>query len=314
MLRMKEAELAISHDGATSAVPLERVLGRMASSFVEKLPMGLREMQASLASDGCPLECTALKDLVSYYQARGARAPFHIVRFGGMELAVAPNQTRVAAQVGAAAVRMVQHWGIVGAKTLAERAEVVSGGPVPIELVSKILGALPATRWLDGSARQWFSFAQRSNGLGDALDKVLSLNRKIPVTELRQALAKSYPSLVDAPESVFERYLADVAGWSVEEGRPQDHAGRADALTKPETILVGILTAVGGQVGPAALRRQAAAAGLSDATLTRLLRFSPLVMRTPSDDVRLLGEAQDDTRITEASRRPAPASRVQLAS
>jgi len=278
-----------SANGQTVA-PGERLLAKMAIAFVDCFPLGLREMRALLASDGCPIDCDELKDIVRYYQARGARAPFHIVRFGGMEIAVAPSQVRLTAQIGAAAIRMVQHWGIASVCALTDRAQVVSGGHVPSEFVRKILAALPATRWLDGSTKEWFSFADRGSRLAEAVDKILALGRLVSLVDVRAALARTSASVTDAPPSVLERYLMEVAGCLLEDDHLKPPAlGMTAALSRPEAVLVGILDASGGRLDPSTLRRRAAQADLANATLTRLLRFSPLVTRNERDEVQLLG-------------------------
>lgn len=290
MMSALVAELLRDRIGAPQ--PDERVLGKLATSFLERLPLGLDQMRAVLASDGCAADCRELRDVLDYYRARAARAPFQIVRFGGMEIAVAPAQARLAAHVAAAAVRMVEHWGIVNRRALTERAEVIATASVPELFVEKIVTALPATVWLDGPAREWFSFKgkQRDSGLGQALDKIIALDRAIFVPELREALAKAVAAVNDLPLAAFERYLVEVGGCVIDGGRVSRPGPLATtAMSKPEAALVGILGVAGGRLDPSSLRRRAAEAGLSAATLTRLLRFSPLVARTQSDEIRLVG-------------------------
>ena len=309
------------------SLPDQHVLGKLATSFAERLPLGLREIRALLASDGCPLQCHQLADVVRYYRARGAMVPFRIVRFGGMEVAVASQQARAAAQVGAAAVRMVQHWGIVSVQALVDRTEIVSTALVPRAFVERLLAALPATRWLDGAGqrRDWFSFSARRTGLGEAVDKLLSLQRRVSVEDLRAALARVSTAVSEAPATVLERYLLDLAGCSVSDGCVSATAsGDRPLLTKAEATLVELLRGAGGRLEPGTLRRRAAEKELSDATLTRLLRFSPLVTRTIDGDVRLLGDEgpapgrrERATDISPAKEKPAPTRsllRVRLAS
>jgi hypothetical protein len=204
---MSASGFQLPSGAAGHLLPDQHVLGKLATSFVGRLPMGLLEMRAVLASDGCRVECQELADVVRYYRVRGATVPFQIVRFGGMEIAVASAQARAAAQVGAAAVRMVQHWGIVSLQALADRTEVVSTTIIPRTFVQKILAAAPATRWLGGpgSGNDWFSFAGRRSGLVEAIDKVMALGRIVSVADLRLALARASTAVTDTPPAVFER-------------------------------------------------------------------------------------------------------------
>jgi len=289
---MSSPAYQVSGSGVARAVPDQHVLGRLAASFVERLPLGLQQVRALLASDGCPVDCHELADLVRYYRLRGATVPFRIVRFGGMEIAVAPSEARAAAQVGAAAVRMVQHWGIVNLEALADRTEIVSTSIIPRTFVRKIVAAAPATRWLGGAGpgKDWFSFDGRQSDLVAAIDKVMALGRSVSVADLRVALTRASTTVEDAPPAVFERYLVDIAGCAID-GDRVSRRGRfsRQLLTGPETTLVEVLRAAGGGLAPSALRRRAAEQALSDATLTRLLRFSPLVVRTKENEIRLVG-------------------------
>jgi hypothetical protein len=137
----------------------------------------------------------------------------------------------------------------------------------------------------------WFTFALSDTRLTDALARIFSVAEAVDVRILRTNLAKSLPVLLEVPADAFRQYLAGAPVCILEGDRVRRVGDQlAGSLTPgPEAVLVEILQRFGGQAQPSALRRQAARAGLSSASVTRMLRFSPLVVRSPGEGIQLIG-------------------------
>jgi hypothetical protein len=262
----------------------------MTALLADRLPLNERELGNLLVSDGLTLAPPPLHDLERFFRAWGRRVPFRIVRCGGMQIAVAPERHREAAAVGAAAIRMVQHWGLVGIDEVAARAETQTSKVISTETARRVVRALPRTCWLDGSDRRWFSLLGARSGALTAIGKVFAVADEVPLGELRAALVKALPAIAEVPVEAFARYVVEVARCTVAGDRAR-LARPAAVLTRPETTLLELLRAAGGSLDLATLRRRADAASLPDTTLGRLLRLSPLVLPIGRNCVRIVGGA-----------------------
>jgi hypothetical protein len=217
-----------------------------------------------LVSDGLTLPPPPLGDLERFFRAWGRKAPFRIVRCGVTQIAVAPDRYREASVVGAAAIRMVQHRGLVGAE--AQTSAVIS-----TETARRVVRALPRICGLDGPDRRWFSLVGARSGLLTAVGKVAAVADELPL-------------------DAFERYLVEVSRCAVagervrlRGGARRAHTSRGDAARAPVRRRWG--------PRPATLRRSADTASLPVTKLGRLLRLSPLVLAFERDRVRLIGSA-----------------------
>src|SRR5262249_8728182 len=149
---------------------------------------------------------------------------FRAVRCGGLVIAVAPAGAAAAAVITAESLRMVQRWGMASVEAVAERASALGSAPVPPEHAARLLAALPPIRWLDGEAREWFSFAGYVSGLELAVRKVFTVTARVALGELKAALAKSLPGLEEAPPEALASHLTGQAGCTMD-GELVRHAG-----------------------------------------------------------------------------------------
>jgi hypothetical protein len=262
--------------------------------IVELLPLPEGEMGEVFAGARPASAPRSLDELAGLCRSHGGRVPFRVVRRGGVVLAVAPDGVRTFDIVTAAAVRMVQHRGFASVPSLASRAETLSSTSLSVTMVRRVLAASPRIRWLDDAAQMgWFSFVGNGSRAETALRKIFAISAGVAMADLQSALGKCLPELMEAPQAVLRRYLLGIGGCDVEGGvvsRASEESMGAAILSPAEAKLVRILAANGGGIAAAALRKHAAKSVLSDATLTQLLRFSPLVFRTRDDHLRLIGD------------------------
>jgi hypothetical protein len=219
--------------------------------------------------------------------------PLRRVRFGQADIAVLEREHRAAAVTVRAALWMVQHWGIVSVTAVAERARALAPGfGVDALVVSRVLGAAPSTRWLDGPDRRWFSLTAPTSQVEMTVRKALAVATSVRIEELREGLIKAVPAVADAPYSVLEQFLRQIVNCAIEGAivRLADDSSIADASLSPaEAGLIAILLDAGGVVELSALRRRALAASLPEATTRRLLKMSPLFLHQQDGAIRLIG-------------------------
>jgi hypothetical protein len=261
----------------------ERVAERLpfAEGNVEVLRSSEQEMPAPLS----------LVNLARLYQARGQRVPFRILRRAGMTIAVASDMHAAAAAVIRSVLHMVENWGIVTTEAVAARAETLASSVVSVEVARRTLAALPRTCWLDGPDQKWLSLRGRAGHVGIAIRKVFSVSARVQLHELRTALSKAAPALLDVPKKALERYLVEIAGCTVDGTLVRRlNPLPISALSRGEAILVSLVETAGDDIELSVLRRRSLDASLPDTTLGRLLRLSPLVLPGAGDRIRVIGE------------------------
>jgi hypothetical protein len=292
MRMVNDTQLRVAEDICPPAI---RDLVPMVAGILGLLPLPEGQLDEALGGRPAPSAAPSSFDgLADLCRSKGARIPFRIIRRAGVVVAVAPDSVRTFDIITTAAVRMVQHRGLASVPDLARRAETLASTSVSVAMVGRVLAASPRTRWLDvASPRTWFSFAGNGSRATTALRKIFSISASVSTEDLRSALGKCFPELMEAPTAVLQRYLVGVGGCTVQGAvvrRDSEAPLGAAALSVPEAKLVRILAAHGGEIESASLREHAARSGLSDATLTQLLRFSPLVVRTQNEQLCLIGD------------------------
>ena len=256
-----------------------------------RLPLSERDLGVLLMAEGVSPEPVTFGHLARLYRLNGAKLPFGIVSCNGMTIGISAATYSQSSKVVTTALQMMQYWGMARVDAVARRAEVLAARPVDPALARRVLQALPGLLWLDGNAREWFSFPDQQGGIASALLKVFAVAPRVKLSELRSGLAKALPGLDDVPDRALERYLGDVAACVMDGPFVQRRAGVTppSVLTTGETTLLRLLDAAGGELGLEELRAQTRSTTLPRSTVSRLLRLSPLFLVTPDDRVRLIG-------------------------
>ena len=220
-------------------------------------------------------------------------APLRSITCGGRQLALARAPRDLAATVVATAVHMVSHWGLSTVESVIERVSVLRSAPADETVVRRLLAALPRLRWLD-AARNWFSCLGDASRLARGVAQVFTVARRVPFRELRRALAKGQPRAPDVPKPVLQQYLRQIAGCQIEGALVVGTATVTPArLADDEAVLVELLASAPSDLQVRALGAAAAAHAIPPARVDRLVRRSPLFVRTRRHHVRLIGHGND---------------------
>jgi hypothetical protein len=264
---------------------IARLLGNL-------LPMSGSDLARLLIDEGLATATVTLEHVTGVFRSMDRPAPFRAITCSGTEIALAGDANGFAATVAATAVRLVSHWGLSTVESLVERVRLLRAAPTSRSFVCRLLVALPRLRWLD-STMEWFSFLGDRSRLARGIAKVFAVAQRVPFSELRLALGKGQARAPQVPGQVLTRYLSDVAhcqldGELVVSGeRPDDAAPAGD-----EAVLVDLLGLARPDLDLHSLRSAAAARAVPPESVRRLLRDSPLFLRTRRSHFRLVGLPQ----------------------
>ena len=286
----EEVEAAGEHQPAPRSGPgvLAATTDEITALLVTLLPLRGAEVGTLLVQHRVVTAPLTLRALAELYAAAGQTVPFQIIHRDGVEIAVPTGSRGLATLVAAAAVRLVALGGVATAEMVAERVRVMARAEVTAAMVKRLLIALPRLRWLDDHM-EWFSLTGDRSPMRQAIAKVFAVHDRVDRSELRAALEK-VSGARHLPPEILDAYLSAVADCELDSRavNPRAAAERV-SLGGSEARLVALLATAGGELSRAALRRASFESGLSWATVTRLLKASPLLVTGPGDRVRLIG-------------------------
>jgi hypothetical protein len=210
--------------------------------------------------------------------ARDIDAPSRLLRRGGANVRVAPEQVAAGEALVTGAVDCVRNWGLCTIDAVVSRLRALTDHPLARTDAARILEALPGFRWLDEDSG-WFSFAGSNSRPRLALSKIFAVAERVLLRDLRAALSKQVALFATAPQHVVEAYLRKIAGCEIRDGWVGARtAGVPVPLGRDERTIVAMIEDHGGEISARALRERATRGGLSARTLLRVLRASPLVL------------------------------------
>jgi len=259
----------------------------IAEAIRQALPFRADELGRVIQAAGLAAPGLKVEHVVRAFHDGKARAPFRLVRRGGVTILVSSTSVTAAETVLSEANLLILHWGLCTVGMVADRLRSLKRGRGRTDATVRILGAVPRVVWLD-DARQWFSMAGLNSRLLVAIGKVFAVVGSIPLTQLKDGLSKRAHAIVTAPAGVLEAYLSKVAGCIVERGWVRPASAFAPvALDRHEGTLIALLSRHGGSLAWDSLRRLAKAAGVGLGALHNIVRTSPLLSADPAR-VRLL--------------------------
>jgi len=158
-----------------------------------------------------------VRDLARAYRSAGRTVPFRVIRHGGCEVVVAPSVRNIARTVLVAATQFISWWGLTTVQQIVSRAQLRATSTVSAAFVARLVASLPKVVWLDPN-HEWFSFRDNRSALLRAIRNGFAAAERIELPSLMKALAKerAFLALARLPAGVWERYLALVAGCTVE--------------------------------------------------------------------------------------------------
>jgi hypothetical protein len=271
-------------------VPASR-LDALSATIRGLLPLRPSELADALAAAGLADERLTFDDVVRLHREEKVSVPFRIVRRGGATVLVATESLGAAETLLADAAHYVFNWGVCTVRALLDRLQALTGLSIELRAATRILTAIPRFRWLDEAAG-CFSFAEYGTRLGLAVRKVFTVAEKVRLEDLTRALGNAVELLATVPRRAIATYLSDVVGCEIRDDwvRPPATLTRA-SLERGERALVEVLQRSGGATTMSALRKRAAAAGVTARTLRDVTRTSPLMLLT-AGSLRLVGVAR----------------------
>ncbi|MEA2700632.1 MAG: hypothetical protein QOI66_4903, partial [Myxococcales bacterium] len=279
------------NDKVEGPAPISARLGEITGLLNRFAPMAGSAIDALLQQHGVASANLSLSSLVSTYADAGVSLPFRIARYDGTDVVVPMGQVELTTSVVTLAKRLVTDWGLVSVEQLVERLHSRGSAIEGSLIVRRILSCLPRLRWLDDE-RAWFSFQGEKSHLGLDVRKVFAIAKRVSLCELRLALLKGRPQVAQAPLRTLEGYLSKVSNCEVDGDwvRPRGPAA-APFLSVPERLVVGVLEQFGGEMPLGLLKEQVSLLPVAETALARIVKVSPLFMRTDGDRVRLVGLA-----------------------
>jgi hypothetical protein len=256
-----------------------------------QLPLRPSELADILAASGFAEERPSFDNLIRLYREEKVSVPFRIVRRGGATVLVAPESLGAAETLLANAAHHVFNWGVCAVPALLDRLRALTGVSIDTRAATRILTAIPRFRWLD-EASGWFSFAEYGTRLGLAVRKVFAVAERVRLEDLSCALCNAVELLATIPRRAIATYLSEVVGCEILDGwvRPPATLVRAP-LERGERSLVEVLRQSGGATTMSALRKRAAAAGVTARLLLHFTRTSPLIIMS-AGSLRIVGVAR----------------------
>jgi len=203
--RGAEASRDRGNDGAP--LPLDELSARL----MRTMPFGGDQVAALLGSGGAP----TVRELARVYRDAGRTLPFRVIRHGGCEVVVAPSVRNVAKTVLVAATQFISWWGLTTVQQIATRAQLRAASSVNAVFAGRVLASFPKIVWLD-QGKEWFSFRGNSSALLRAIRKAFAAADRVDLPSLGRALMREKALLAKLPAGVWERYLAVIAGCTID--------------------------------------------------------------------------------------------------
>jgi hypothetical protein len=268
----------------------ERALDAALTLITQRLPISETQAKAELLRERLIDGSVDLASLAHTAVRLGRHAPFHIIEMGGTRMVVRLADVTAARASYRIAIRAVQGWGTATIRAVASQLRVAVHAVVSAPFIEQLLAGTSGFRWLDRQ-HGWFWFAQGRNPIVEDLKKVFSVATRLSFARLWAALFRTRLGPAASAEAI-EQICAAVPGMrldgeTVTIDRPFD---RRAYLTDAENRVTRLLEKAPPEgMSESQIRRVVRTLGLPWTTVWRLLRYSPVVERSPNDLYRLLG-------------------------
>ncbi len=205
---------------------------------------------------------------------------FTVLKTGDARLALSLKQAQRQRRIRATARKNVAHW---GASTVEDVAGVLTRSDLTDAdhlLVRMTIEQLPGFRWLDREAG-WFWMARAPrNALLSRLRKILSIAPRVSAKEIRAGIQRDLRMGGFAPPRRVIVELCRQLGFTVEGDfvRAIQTIAPENVLSPAQLALVNLLRKHGGALTRQNLIELAEQNGISRASLSMLLQYSPIIV------------------------------------
>ena len=245
---------------------LAPALDRALDFIKQRLPIAVTDLQSELSQAG--LTAVNLR-LASIQKAAGLLdrpIPFALVAASGNRLAVDAEHAKMPLLVAEIAKKEVYYRGVAKIDRIHTALREKYSDLIQRPTVAKMLEFIEGFRWLDEESGWFWLSSARKHGLPKAIQKILSVAKRLSVAELRTAVGRNrrmWPDL--PPENVILEFCRRMPGVIVEGDLvvADPPLEWTQTLTGVEAQLVKILTTHGPVMERGELEDLCASAGVN---------------------------------------------------
>jgi len=123
----------------------------------------------------------------------------------------------ISTRIGSAGRKAAEHWGVASVSDITNRVARETSQEVSADLTRRIMQAQPGFQWLDESTGWFWLSNSRRNRLINQIAKILSVARRVTVSELREGVSRHYRTKGFAPpRRVLLELCRQIQGYRVE--------------------------------------------------------------------------------------------------
>ncbi len=295
---------------------LAPVLDRTLEFIRQRLPEAAADLQEALAEAGLTAVNLRLENIQKAANLLGRPIPFALLNTSGTRLAVDAEHAKMPLLASEIAKKEVYYHGIANVDRVHAAVREKYSDRIPRLTVAKTLELIVGFRWLDEETGWFWLSSTRKHGLPKAIQKILSVAKRLPVAELRAAVGRNrrmWPEL--PPEKVILEFCRQVPGVVVEGDTvvADPPLKWTKTLTGVEAQLVGILENHGPVMERGELEDLCASAGMNRFSFHAFIACSTVIKHFGHSIYGLAGtDARDGTIESLIARRKAgrPTSKV----
>ncbi len=223
-----------------------------------------------------------LQGVINAAEAAGRKCPFIIENVDGQSYVIAQEVKGIIKQILQLARKAISHWGVATIEDVAAEVSGFIGKPITSKFVVAVVSAQPSFAWLDETSGWfWFNSTAR-NALLNQIEKILSVCKRIHVTELRSGVSRNHRREGFAPPQRVLLALCGQAGTYKVEGNliwadpPLDFS---EILAETEKTFVSVFRKIGPLVEFHKLEDECLRQGMNHASFWMNLTNSPIISR-----------------------------------
>lgn len=267
---------------------LRTPLLRKAIDFVnERIPGLADEIETQLVKEGLTRNQFRLDGLVEAANIFLKETPFVITTNGASRFVVPKGMENLPCIVNQISRKSIEHWGVA---TVADIVDQIDRGqffdilsePIGEQVVISSLRTRNDFRWLDEQQGWfWLSSVPRNRVLNQ-IEKILSVTRRIHISELRSGVSRNYRMEGFAPPSrVLLELCRQVPGYVVEGSHVMANTPLAaeEALKSTEALMAKVLIKHGPVLSREEFEKLCIDKGMSRITFYVYIKNSPIIER-----------------------------------
>jgi sigma-70-like protein len=279
---------------------LAPALDRALDFIQQRLPIAVTDVQNELSQAGLTAVNLRLENIQKAASLLDRPIPFALVAASGNRLAVDAEHAKMPLLAAEIAKKEAYYHGVANVDRIQTVLQEKYSDQIQRPTVAKTLELVEGFRWLDEETGWFWLSTTRKHGLPKAIQKVLSVAKRLPVAELRTAVGRNrrmWPDL--PPENVILEFCRQVPDVVVE----GDLVGAdpplcwTETLTGVEAQLVKILKTHGPVMERGELEDLCASAGMNRFSFHAFVACSAVIKHFGHSVYGLIGTDVSDRAI-----------------